>query len=80
MSESGYLKKRWMSLLIAGLVLVSAGISGAQAFSAIPGICNIDLSSMKVVPFVQAGYKNIGLSLGLPFVNSNNPDFNPPPS
>lgn len=54
MSESGYLKKRWMSLLIAGLVLVSAGISGVQAFSAIPGIGNIDLSSMKVVPFVQA--------------------------
>ena len=80
MFARGCFKITCLSLLIFGLALVSVNISRAQLLPAISGINNVDLGSVKIIPFVQAGYKNIGLSLGLPFVNSNNPDFNPPPS
>jgi hypothetical protein len=56
-----------LCLLTAGLALVSINISGAQSLPTIPGIGNIDLGYVKFVPFVQAGYKNIGFSLNLPF-------------
>lgn len=63
MSLTACFKKSYLCLLIAGLVLVSINISGAQLLPAIPGIGNVNLGSVKVVPFVQAGYKNIGFSV-----------------
>ena len=60
-------KKSCLSFFIAGLVLVSINISGAQVLSAIPGIGNVELGSIKVTPFAQVGYKNIGFNFNLPF-------------
>ena len=82
MSVRACLKKGWLSFLIAGIVLVLTNIAGAQFLPTIPGIADIGLSSVKVVPFIQAGYKNIGLSLNLPFtvtpVQGGSPFYAPP--
>lgn len=67
MTAKACLKKSCLCILITGLVLVSINICDAQVLSAIPGIGNVDLGRVKVVPFVQVGYKNIGLNLNLPF-------------
>jgi hypothetical protein len=66
MSLGACLKKSCLSLFIAGLVLVSVNISGAQVLPSIPGVGNLELGSVKVVPFAQVGYKNIGFSFNLP--------------
>jgi hypothetical protein len=82
MSLGVCLKRSCFSLLVAGLLLVSSNISGAQVLSGMPGLGNFDLGSVRVVPFVQAGYKNIGLSLNLPFtvtpVQGGSPFYAPP--
>ena len=70
MSLGACLKKSCLSLFIAGLVLVSFNISGAQVLSSIPGCGNLELGSVKVVPFAQVGYKNIGFSFNLPLSSS----------
>ena len=70
MSLGACLKKSCLSLFIAGLVLVSVNISGAQVLSSIPGVGNLELGSVKVVPFAQVGYKNIGFSFNLPLSSS----------
>jgi hypothetical protein len=67
MAARDCLKKSLLSLLVAGLVIASINISGAQFLSAIPGCGNVDLGCVKVVPFAQVGYKNIGFNLNLPF-------------
>ena len=67
MTSKDLIKKSVLSLLVAGLVLASITISGAQFLSAIPGCGNLNLGSVKVSPFVQAGYKNISFNLNLPF-------------
>lgn len=59
MTSKDLIKKSVLSLLVAGLVLASITISGAQFLSAIPGCGNLNLGSVKVSPFVQAGYKHI---------------------
>jgi hypothetical protein len=83
MSIRDCLKKSLFSLLVAGFVIVSINISGAQFLSAIPGIGNVDFGSVKVAPFVQVGYKNIGFNLNLPFTiipidQRGNPAASPP--
>ena len=84
MSIRACVKKSAASLLIAGLVLVSVNISGAQVLSSIPGIGNLDIANIRVVPFVQVGYKNIGFNLNLPFtvtpVDQFGGVFNGPPA
>ncbi len=67
MSLMACLKKSLLFLFVAGLALVSLNISDAQVLPAIPGTGNLQLGSVKVVPFVQVGYKSIGLSYSLPF-------------
>ena len=67
MSLGACLKKSCLSLFIAGLVLVSINICGAQVLSGMPGLGDLDFGSVKVVPFCQVGYKNIGFNLNLPF-------------
>ena len=73
------LKKSCLSFLITGLVLGSINLCGAQVLSAIPGIGNVDLGSVKVVPFSQVGYKNIGFNFSLPsargIVTQSNIDY-----
>jgi hypothetical protein len=71
MSVKNCLKKSLFSLFVAGLVLASINVSGAQILSAIPGCGNVDIGSVKVAPFVQVGYKNIGLNFNLPTPSSN---------
>ena len=66
MSLGACLKKSCLSLFIAGLVLVSVNISGAQVLPLIPGVANLELGSVKVVPFVKVGYEQIGINMNLP--------------
>lgn len=79
MSLKDGLKKSLFSLLLAGFVLVSINVAGAQVLSAIPGSGNVELGSIKVAPFAQVGYKNIGFNFNLPFTITPDGWTGPPP-
>ncbi|MCL5126699.1 MAG: hypothetical protein M1511_19845, partial [Deltaproteobacteria bacterium] len=65
-SKPPYDKRSFYISKVGFPTLISCPVFGVHYISAIPGIGNLQLASVKVAPFVQVGYENIGLSLNLP--------------
>ena len=55
---------RCLRVMAIGIILLSFNFANAQLLSDIP---DINLGSVRLAPFVQAGYRNISFNLNLPF-------------
>lgn len=49
------------------LLIASLNITSAQLVPGVPGIQDVTPGSVRIEPFVQAGYRNISFNLNLPF-------------
>ena len=61
-----YFRRSSIVLLVLVSIFFSVSLCSAQQLGTIPYVGNVNVNSLKVVPFVQLGYKFIGLNYNLP--------------